>query len=191
MREGPTGLYRQRGGLRPPVPKSPCMQREFAVPLRDLVVVIDDDVAVRNSLQFSLEIDGYAVQAYAGAGKPLDEADLAGRGCLVIDYNLLGTDGLAVLARLRARGVLMPAILIAIRARRCAPAPPRRAFRSSKSRCWETRCSTRCTTRSFDLSTGPALELPVVRAHAGHASLIWIKFSRRCVVYSAATGSGS
>ena len=106
------------------------MQREFAVPPRDLVVVIDDDVAVRNSLKFSLEVDGYAVQAYAGAGQPLDEADLAGRGCLVIDYNLPGTDGLSALARLRARGVLMPAILItshpnaALRARAAAAGVP-------------------------------------------------------------------
>jgi two-component system, LuxR family, response regulator FixJ len=86
------------------------MQRQPFPP--NLVVVVDDDIAVRNSLKFSLEIDGYAVQAYAGASEPLDKADLAGRGCLVIDYNLPGTDGLTVLARLRARGVLMPAILI-------------------------------------------------------------------------------
>jgi PleD family two-component response regulator len=33
---------------------------------RPLVIVVDDDVAVRNSLKFSLEVEGFAVRVYSG-----------------------------------------------------------------------------------------------------------------------------
>jgi two-component system, LuxR family, response regulator FixJ len=83
-----------------------------AVSPPNLIVVIDDDAAVRNSLKFSLEVEGFAVQAYAEAGTLLDEAELPRRGCLIIDYNLPGTNGLAALDTLRQRGMRIPAILI-------------------------------------------------------------------------------
>jgi two-component system response regulator FixJ len=106
------------------------MHKELAVPQPDPVVVIDDDDAVRNSLQFSLEVEGYAVRAYEGAGKLLQEADLPRCGCLIIDYNLPDTDGLTALGKLRDRGVRAPAILIttnpspALRARAAAANVP-------------------------------------------------------------------
>jgi FixJ family two-component response regulator len=80
-----------------------------AVSPPDLIVVIDDDVAVRNSLKFSLEVEGFEVHAYAEASTLLDEAELPRRGCLIIDYNLPGMNGLAALDTLRRRGVAMPA----------------------------------------------------------------------------------
>jgi CheY-like chemotaxis protein len=73
------------------------MHRELEVSQADPIVIIDDDVAVRNSLQFSLEVEGYAVRAYEGAGKLLDEADLPRCGCLIIDYSLPDIDGLTAL----------------------------------------------------------------------------------------------
>jgi two-component system response regulator FixJ len=106
------------------------MQEQPAVSPPNLVVVVDDDVAVRNSLKFSLEVEGYAVQAYAGADTLLDAAELPRSGCLIIDYNLRGTDGLAAVRELRRRGALMPAILItshpsaALRARAAAAGVP-------------------------------------------------------------------
>jgi FixJ family two-component response regulator len=36
----------------------------------------------------------------------------ASAGCLVIDYNLPGQNGLALLTELRRRGVMLPAILV-------------------------------------------------------------------------------
>jgi FixJ family two-component response regulator len=105
------------------------MQAQPAGPPPNLVVVVDD-VAVRNSLKFSLEVEGYAVQAYAGAEDLLNQAELARPGCLIIDQNLPGTDGLAALDQLRRRGALIPAILItsqpspALRARAAAADVP-------------------------------------------------------------------
>jgi two-component system, LuxR family, response regulator FixJ len=78
---------------------------------RSTVVVVDDDAAVRNSLKFSLEVEGFAVRAYA-AGTDLLHADLAGCACFVVDQNMPGISGLDLVSRLRARRVSAPAILI-------------------------------------------------------------------------------
>jgi two-component system response regulator FixJ len=77
-----------------------------------LVVVVDDDVAVRNSLRFSLEIEGFAVRAYSGGIELLNDTELPRDGCLVIDQNMPGMNGLDLVAQLRARDVAVPAILI-------------------------------------------------------------------------------
>jgi two-component system, LuxR family, response regulator FixJ len=79
---------------------------------RPLVIVVDDDVAVRNSLKFSLEVEGFAVRAYSGGIELLKDSELLRGGCLVIDQNMPGMQGLDLVAQLRARDVAMPAILI-------------------------------------------------------------------------------
>jgi two-component system response regulator FixJ len=76
------------------------------------ILVIDDDPAVRNSLKFSLEIDGFPVRAYSNAAELLNDRELPGSGCLVIDYKLPGANGLDLLDELRRRHVDLPAILI-------------------------------------------------------------------------------
>jgi len=88
------------------------MHSELAAPPQDLVIVVDDDAAVRTSLEFSFEVEGYAVRTYAEPSKLLAELDLPRRGCLVTDYHLPGTNGLALIDELRRRGVTIPAILI-------------------------------------------------------------------------------
>jgi FixJ family two-component response regulator len=77
-----------------------------------LVIVVDDDVAVRNSLKFSLEVEGFAVRAYSSGLDLLNDAELPPGGCLVIDQNMPGMSGLDLVGRLRAREVAAPAILI-------------------------------------------------------------------------------
>ena len=77
-----------------------------------VVIVVDDDPAVRNSLRFSLEIEGFAVRDYPGGMELLNDRELPRGGCLVIDQNLPGMTGLDVVARLRDRHVSVPAILI-------------------------------------------------------------------------------
>jgi len=89
------------------------MPAQAAVPVRNrLVVVIDDDPAVCNSLKFSLEVEGFTVRDYSSANDLLREPELADAGCLVIDYHLPEMNGLEVLNRLRARRIAAPAILI-------------------------------------------------------------------------------
>jgi two-component system, LuxR family, response regulator FixJ len=76
------------------------------------ILVIDDDSAVRKSLKFSLELEGYAVRTYADGRALLDDAHLPASGCLVVDQVMPGMSGLDVVDALRTRGVSMPAVLI-------------------------------------------------------------------------------
>lgn len=78
-----------------------------------IVLVIDDDPAVRNSLKFALEVEGFSVRVYSTGAELLGEQDMPEIGCLVADYHLPGMNGLDLLARLRERNVRLPAILIA------------------------------------------------------------------------------
>ena len=41
-----------------------------------VVIVVDDDLAVRNSLEFSLEIEGLTVRSYATGAELLSAGDL-------------------------------------------------------------------------------------------------------------------
>jgi two-component system response regulator FixJ len=75
------------------------------------VIIVDDDPAVLNSLQFALEIEGFSVHVYA-SGDELLGAEMPEDGCLVLDFNMPGLNGLDLLDRLRARGHDLPAILI-------------------------------------------------------------------------------
>jgi FixJ family two-component response regulator len=75
-----------------------------------VVIVVDGDTAVRNSLKFSLEIEGFAVLAYRCAADLLDSSDPPDCGCFVVDQILPGMIGLDLIAKLRERRILAPAI---------------------------------------------------------------------------------
>jgi len=82
------------------------------LPPRPVVVLVDDDTALRTALTFSLELEGYDVSA-CESGEALLAARLPkSHACLVLDYNLTGMNGLAALAELRRRDVRLPALLI-------------------------------------------------------------------------------
>lgn len=77
-----------------------------------LVIVVDDDAAVRHSLKFSLELEGFAVRLYAGGPELLRANGLADCACLVIDQNMPGLTGIETVCELRDRHIDVPAILI-------------------------------------------------------------------------------
>lgn len=76
------------------------------------IFLVDDDPAVRASLQFALELEGFSVDAYESGEALAGRDDLPADGCLILDYRLPGMDGLTLLALLRRREVAMPAVLI-------------------------------------------------------------------------------
>jgi FixJ family two-component response regulator len=76
------------------------------------VLLVDDDPAIRESLQFSLELQGFTVETHDSAESLVDRAVPDDSCCLVLDYHLPGMDGLSLLALLRERGALAPALLI-------------------------------------------------------------------------------
>jgi len=77
-----------------------------------VVLIIDDDPAVRSSLKFSLEVEGFTVRAYSTPYELLNETDLPANSCLLVDYYMPTMNGLELLARLRDRGVSIPAMVI-------------------------------------------------------------------------------
>lgn len=76
------------------------------------IVVVDDDDAVLNALDFALGVEGFRVQSFRTAKAMYASSEVDAAACLVIDQILSDETGLELLARLRARGNLTPAILI-------------------------------------------------------------------------------
>ena len=84
----------------------------------DVILLVDDDAAVRNALKFSLEMEGFSVRLYPTPEALLAESNLPAGGCLVIDYRMPEIDGLELVERLRNRGVALPVLLISGRVTR-------------------------------------------------------------------------
>ena len=76
------------------------------------ILVVDDDPAVLNALKISLQLDGFEVSGFDSAEALLAKQEFPARGCIVVDYRMLGLNGIEMVDRLRTRGVHLPAILI-------------------------------------------------------------------------------
>src|SRR5437868_7833774 len=76
------------------------------------VFVVDDDAAVRSSLQFLLESAGYAVEAYPSATEFMSVYRPERPGCLVLDVRLDGLSGLELQEEMVNQGVDLPIIFI-------------------------------------------------------------------------------
>ena len=80
------------------------------------VIIVDDDDAVRQSLMFSLALEGFQVRAFRNGEELLAERELPARACLVIDYCMPSLDGLSLVGRLRQSAIALPAILMTAKA---------------------------------------------------------------------------
>jgi two-component system response regulator FixJ len=79
---------------------------------RPMVIVVDDDEAVRESLRFLLDIAGYDVMTFESAQAYLDRVDREPATCMVLDQHMPNTTGLELLAVLRQSGARLPTALI-------------------------------------------------------------------------------
>jgi two-component system response regulator FixJ len=76
------------------------------------VHVVDDDEAMRASLEFLLDSEGFAVRLYESAKPLLDElADLV-PGCILTDIRMPDIDGLELLRHIKASGRSFPVIVM-------------------------------------------------------------------------------
>lgn len=78
----------------------------------DIVHVIDDDAAVRQSLAFLLSTVGLAVRVHDSATSFLNSLPEAKDGCIVTDVRMPGMDGIELQRRLRSQGNTIPVIVI-------------------------------------------------------------------------------
>jgi two-component system response regulator FixJ len=77
-----------------------------------LVLVVDDDLAVRESLKFSLELEGLEVYVCGDGADLLGHPHLIRADCLVLDCQMPGMDGFEVLNALKTRDCRVPVVLI-------------------------------------------------------------------------------
>jgi len=82
------------------------------MPNEQVVHVVDDDVAVRQSLSFLLASDGLPVRLHESASAFLESVEDAALGCIVTDVRMPGIDGIELLRRLRAGGITLPVIVM-------------------------------------------------------------------------------
>jgi two-component system response regulator FixJ len=76
-----------------------------------IVAIVDDDLAVRESLQFLTETTGFLVEIFASAEEFL-QADIHGVACLILDHHMPNMTGLELAQKLRDDGLCVPILLI-------------------------------------------------------------------------------
>jgi len=77
-----------------------------------VVHVIDDDEAIRQSLEFLLHAAKIAVKTYPSAASFLAALPGIGPGCIVTDVRMPGMNGIELLRRLRELKVGVPVIVV-------------------------------------------------------------------------------
>lgn len=76
------------------------------------IALVDDDSAVRDSMRFLLEIEGYEILDFASAGEFLDGCDPDRIRGLILDHHMPLMTGLELAAHLRKQGRDIPILLI-------------------------------------------------------------------------------
>jgi len=77
-----------------------------------VICIVDDDEAVRESLQVLLETMGYTVKAYESGTTFLESCGTLGPGCVLLDVRMPHMNGLEVQARLKAERTDLPVVIV-------------------------------------------------------------------------------
>ena len=77
-----------------------------------IIYVIDDDEAVRQSLEFLLKTAGLTVRGFDNAKSFLDLLPQIRSGCIITDVRMPGITGIDLLRRVKELGVDIPVIVI-------------------------------------------------------------------------------
>jgi two-component system response regulator FixJ len=78
----------------------------------DIVHVVDDDEAMRDSMAFLLRAENFQVKTYADAADFLNALPQINTGCIVTDVRMPGMSGIELLQRLRELKVSLPVIVV-------------------------------------------------------------------------------
>src|SRR3974377_1756536 len=82
------------------------------MPTEAIVHVIDDDEAVRPSVEFLLRASGSGARPYASAGAFLAASPTIDSGCVITDMRMPDISGIDLLRRLGERRINIPVIVI-------------------------------------------------------------------------------
>ena len=81
-------------------------------PQEQTVFIVDDDAAVRDSIQELVESVGLHAESYTSGQDFLDNYQPEHSGCLVLDVRMAGMSGLVLQEKLNALGATIPVIII-------------------------------------------------------------------------------
>ena len=79
---------------------------------RPTILLVEDEPAVRRSMQLVLQGSGFAVRSYASGAAAVADPEVGKARGLIADFRLPEGDGLSVLRALRAAGFSGRAILV-------------------------------------------------------------------------------
>jgi len=91
------------------------VQAEGAAPRRGLVLVIEDDAAIRDVLRRNLQAAGYGVQTWSEGTGAVEAIGRLRPVAVILDIGLPGIDGIEVCRRLRASGDWTPVLFVTAR----------------------------------------------------------------------------
>lgn len=78
----------------------------------EIIAIVDDNEAVRQSTAQIMTRSGYPIALFASGDDFVDDETAEAVSCILLDLHMPGKDGLAVLAALRDRGGAPPVIVI-------------------------------------------------------------------------------
>jgi two-component system response regulator FixJ len=95
-----------------PITFDPSLAQEEAMAAEATVHIVDDDPAVRRSLERLLDAMGFQTGSYGSPSAFLDVAPGLSAGCILLDIRMPGIDGLELQARLLQLGIPLPVIVV-------------------------------------------------------------------------------
>ena len=91
------------------------MVAEPAAAARPVVLLVDDDAAIRRTLAAGLELEGFTVVPASGGRPALVALESVRPGVVLLDLTMPDLDGLEVLRRMRERGDDVPVCVLSAR----------------------------------------------------------------------------
>lgn len=79
---------------------------------KTVIHIIDDDAAMRDSLIFLLDVNGFQPEAFESSNAFLSRATGGAPACIVSDIRMPGMNGIELVRRLKTDGMTCPVILI-------------------------------------------------------------------------------
>src|SRR5579872_5004250 len=77
-----------------------------------VIHVVDDDPAMRDSLAFLLDVNGFVPKTFESANAFLSSAAIDSRSCVISDIRMPGMNGIELVRELKGRGAVCPVILV-------------------------------------------------------------------------------
>lgn len=79
---------------------------------KPIVVAVDDDFRLRESIQSLVESAGYGAQVFSSAEEFLRSGTLASAACVITDVRMPGMDGVELQRRIRLERPKLPVIFV-------------------------------------------------------------------------------